>query len=200
MQTIYSLAIYSIGHSCIANARSSIAISGEIIIRAAVAISKGTRICFSHVNSLLLTAKRQLKLAQTKFGSCCCQRCVDPTECGTFINGIYCKMCPNLKGILLPENPLKKATDWVCNNCSDRKSDAAITKFLAEIDHGMKSLNRQSILECLSFIQKYSEILHPNHFFLLQVKWLLCARCPSYEESLFNQVNGSSLIRIPGTF
>jgi len=48
-----------------------------------------------------LTANNgKLELAQTKFGPCSCQLCANPTECGTLVNGIYCKMYPNLKEIL----------------------------------------------------------------------------------------------------
>lgn len=189
-----------IGHSCIANTRNSFTKSGKIIVRAAVPISKGTKICFNYVDPLLWTAKRQMELEQTKFGSCSCQRCVDPTELGTYVNGIYCKMCPTLKGILLPIKPLKKETDWICNKCSDRKSDAFVANLLSLPSHDWVRLNRHSIPDCLGFIQKHSGMLHPNHFFLIDVKFALCHISPMYEECMPNPRDYPALARKPGKF
>jgi len=76
----------------------------KIVVRASVPIMKGPRITISFLSSSLLFSGRMQRLKsleKTKFGSCQCQRCSDPTELGTFINGIFCLLCRNREGILL---------------------------------------------------------------------------------------------------
>jgi len=97
-------------------------------------------------------------------------RCRDPTELGTFTNGIYCAKCPSRKGILLPENPLEDESNWICNNCLDEKPAAFVTKLLDE--DGIRLVHRTdvNVADLEAYILKWGQILYQNHFFLTAAK------------------------------
>jgi len=178
LQGIYYLAS-NLAHSCVPNAIQTFTKEGQIVVRAAVPISKGSKITINHVSVPFYgTIPRQIDLENTRFITCSCQRCSDPTELGTFTSGIYCSKCPNQEGLLLPENPLVKLTEWVCNKCSDRKTEASIFEVMVDIeeDYGRldKPFNRTVVGKCEAFIRKYDKMLHPNHYYLVGAKRYLC--------------------------
>jgi len=172
-----------IDHSCLANAAKTFTKNGKFIVRAALPISKGSRITLNYSKALFGTIKRRYHLEQTKFSSCRCERCSDPTELGTFTSGIYCLMCCKQEGILLPEHPLNKETNWLCNKCSDRQPAAAINKKLELIQKDFDCLIRLSISELEALISKYKNILHPHHYLLCEAKWTLVHSYGELEEN-----------------
>ena len=59
------------------------------------------------------TILRRPFLRQKWFFDCTCDRCSDPTECGSYISSVICqktKCC----GSVVPSNP---QSDWVCQSC-----------------------------------------------------------------------------------
>jgi len=165
-----------IEHSCIANATSTFTTDGQLVVRAAVAIPKGAKITLNRIlEPFWSTQKRRLYLT-TKFVDCQCERCKDPKEFGSFTSGIYCPKCPHQRGILLSENPLKEDSDWICNKCSSRQtmSDGYVAKLLVKVAKGFLGLNRRSVTECEGFIRNHSRTLHPHHYYLTEVKMVLC--------------------------
>lgn len=52
------------------------------------------------------TAARQEHLKNGKFFTCQCQRCIDPTELGTFFSSFTCNKCND--GIITTTQPLGK--------------------------------------------------------------------------------------------
>lgn len=166
-----------IEHHCVANSTHSFTKDGQIVVRAAVPIPKGSRITLNHsLVPFWSTIKRRLFLFERKFLRCYCDRCKDPTEFGTFVGGIYCTSCPNFEGVLLAEDPLDFDSDWVCNKCSFRKPmpDGKIALLLRETGRDFAALNRNSVPDLEAFVQKYSTILHPHYSHLNETKKLLC--------------------------
>ncbi len=92
------------------NAEYTFTITGKMLVRSTVPITKGSKITINYAANPLLGTMERLKLLETTrfLGSCDCQRCKDPTELGSFTSGIFCTKCPNHEGILLPEYPLEK--------------------------------------------------------------------------------------------
>lgn len=95
----------------------------KISIIAGKIINKDEHLKIMYSNMLWGTTLRQEHLQMTKHFICKCDRCKDPTEFGTYINGLKCMgideisitSCKN--GIQLPENPLNQNSDWKCNIC-----------------------------------------------------------------------------------
>lgn len=164
-----------IDHSCLANAAKTFTKNGKLMVRAALPITKGSKITLNYNKVFSGTLKRNLHLAQTKFGSCRCDRCKDPTELGTYLSGIYCQNCPKQQeGILLPEYPLDKESHWICTKCSDRQPAVVITTQLELFQKDFDSLFGVSVYELETLIRKYKKILHPHHYLLCKAKWALC--------------------------
>ena len=165
-------------HRCVPNATYGFKDNGQIVIRAAVPITKGSRIyndyTMSHGGLFCSIIKRQSSLEQTRFGSCSsCPRCKDPTEMGTFSSGVYCPKCPNLEGILLPENTFNGNSDWLCNKCSLRLSYESVVNLTNDCVEQFSNLDVLSVPDCENFIQKYAKTLHPHNFLLTAVKYSL---------------------------
>lgn len=163
-----------ISHCCVANATKTFTNEGQIVVRATVPIAKGTKICLNYTEPLWGTMKRQFDLEETRFAACRCKRCIDPTELGSFASGIFCDRCPNQDGILVPQDPFDKFSDWICHKCSGRQGIGFISGFVAKLGGDWAELGRYAIAESEAFLRKYEKILHPNHHYLSDVKFLLC--------------------------
>jgi len=95
-------------------------------------------------------------------------------ELGSFASGISCESCPNQEGILVPEDPFDKFSDWICHKCSDRQDIGFISGFVAKLGEDWAGLGRYAIAESEAFLRKYEKLVHPNHHYLTDVKFLLC--------------------------
>ena len=160
-----------------------------MLVRTTVPIAKGSKITINYTTNPLLGTVERLKLLETTrfLGSCECQRCKDPTELGSFASGIFCTRCPNQEGILLPEYPLEKESNWVCNKCSSKKSRSFITKLLDEDVILLDNRDRKKSAKCEAFIRKYeNKILHPNHYLLTDIRLLYCVSSTLTADFKFN--------------
>jgi len=88
-------------HSCNPNARTVIQEDGTMEVYAQREIKKGDEIVISYTSLLTSLPRRQDKLACLWFFTCSCQRCVDPTELGSYMSSVACPACPK-GGFLLP--------------------------------------------------------------------------------------------------
>ncbi|KAG8322786.1 hypothetical protein J6590_015777 [Homalodisca vitripennis] len=78
-------------HSCHPNCSKSFTNTGSIVIRAVDRIPEGGHLSICYTDSLWGTGNRQYHLLDTKFFSCKCPRCVDPTELGTYFSALICE-------------------------------------------------------------------------------------------------------------
>merc|ERR1719348_534944 len=58
---------------------------------------------------------------------CCCKRCEDPTEFGTYLSGVSCGKCK--KGHLTP-----RVSDWVCGSCGDRQEASRVAGLVQRME------------------------------------------------------------------
>ena len=56
------------------------------------------------------TSYRRNDLKNTWNFDCCCPRCKDPTENGSFVSAVVCENCKF--GYILPKNPLDYDSVW----------------------------------------------------------------------------------------
>ncbi|XP_043260854.1 SET domain-containing protein SmydA-8-like isoform X2 [Colletes gigas] len=88
-----SVAIYKtaclLEHSCLANTKHSFAIDDKgaprITVKALCFIKKGDHLSTMYTHALWATMARRAHLRETKYFSCHCKRCADPTELGTHL-------------------------------------------------------------------------------------------------------------------
>ena len=82
LRAVYATAS-KINHDCGPNSRVSFDSDKRLHLFAKTYINRGEEITVTYCNPLLGTPARQKKLLSTRFISCKCKRCNDPTEYGT---------------------------------------------------------------------------------------------------------------------
>ena len=164
-------------HSCMANCRYSITSDNtRITVRAMRSISKGEELTISYIGVTLgnIIRKRSFK-SNWKF-VCCCKRCCDPTELGTFLQAIRCSKCrqQNTDGYMLPDSHNQSTgsaieqdenePEWKCATCTHKMSDVDVRVLLGELLQKTESMSyalpSNVWEELLQDIQ--SNLLHPN--------------------------------------
>lgn len=170
---------YLLAHDCTPNTTHTDDAKRRITIRAATKIRKGEAITLSYAYTLQVnennyiniqknqyltrsfqsqsTHKRREHLLESKFFECCCLRCKDPTEFGTFTCALKCPRCgmaankdvvlqalfnkdENLKkieiksspGTVLPTDPLDPDAPWRCDTCPSYSITASSAKTLIQ--------------------------------------------------------------------
>ena len=79
-------------------------------------------------------------LKQTKWFDCSCNRCLDPSEHGTYLSALQCRACSDKQeGKLLPKMPTDSKSDYVCSGCGSEISGESAQMML---DTAMKFLGR----------------------------------------------------------
>lgn len=188
LQAVYSICSL-LEHDCVPNAVKSFKPTGEVVVRATIPIPRGEKIAICYTETLWGTLNRQRHLSQTKFFQCKCERCKDPTELETYVSGIYCPKCTESPaGVLLPEDPLDENSDWLCRKCNGKHPSSFANHLIEKIGKELIALKKGSAKECEKFIEKYSNVLHPHHFYLNDVKLALC--------QMYGRLEGQNLIEM----
>lgn len=73
-------------------------------MRTTVNVKQGEQLFTTYTYILSGTQARQELLSKSKFFSCKCERCFDPTELGTNFSSILCRKCDG--GVIVSTNPL----------------------------------------------------------------------------------------------
>lgn len=173
----------------------------NIRLRAAYPLTKGQMLSVNHLEH---HAEGQKGTVERRIGHfsrfghiCMCERCVDPTEFGTYVSAVVCKLCrgPDTKdkidkensGYLLPDNnPIAFGTrgnvPWRCNSCRKVIQLSKIYPKIEEITDALEACDGKSVdyiptnAEILSrnLIAKYSDVLlHPNHWLMQKATLIL---------------------------
>ena len=119
-------------------------------------------------------ARRPVLRAKWYF-DCSCARCVDPTECGSFLSALLCPSPSPSKpcsGLVLSCNPLSGSSDWSCQACSALYSAeyviTLVTEAAAMID---KPREEDDIVQHYErTIHHFSTTLHPSHYLITGIK------------------------------
>lgn len=85
-----------------------------MVVKAAVFIPKNSEIFHCYTRLIWGTTTRLFHLRTTKHFTCKCDRCKDPTEFGTYMGSVLCKLC---RGLVSPVNPYKAVSRWQCRDC-----------------------------------------------------------------------------------
>lgn len=101
-------------HSCTPNTSHVFNDRREMVVKAAVFIPKNSEIYHCYTRLIWGTTTRLFHLRKTKHFTCKCARCTDPTEFGTYMGSVLCKLC---RGLVSPVNPYKAVSKWQCRDC-----------------------------------------------------------------------------------
>ncbi|KAF5291492.1 hypothetical protein FQR65_LT01804 [Abscondita terminalis] len=169
---------FLMSHNCVPNTNHTDEdCDYRLTVRASTEIEVEQPITLSYAYTLHGTMKRRDHLMDNKFFACKCSRCVDPTELGTYTSALRCPKCQI--GWVLSTNPLNHEADWVCNNKSKQPSTRcpgykvtanSILLLIARISKEADVLDCNDIEGMEAFLQKYRNVLHPNHYLCLGMK------------------------------
>ncbi|KAL3272715.1 hypothetical protein HHI36_014177 [Cryptolaemus montrouzieri] len=105
---------------------------------------------------------------------CTCTRCSDPTEYGTYFSAMKCQE-RKCDGYSLPTTFLEKTdntknSDWKCNKCKKNISCFSIQDVLERLGSDLSEIVKDDPKSLKHFINSSSSYLHPNHYYLTEVR------------------------------
>nr|CAD7568212.1 unnamed protein product [Timema californicum] len=187
VRALYPTAFY-LAHSCVPNTSHTDDDNYKLTVRCSSQIKKGETITLSYAYTLQGTLKRREHLKESKFFDCCCPRCKDPTELATYAGALKCPKCDS--GYVISSEPLERAASWRCSQCSNYTVTAhSVLLLLERIADEVEALDVNGIEAMEGFLQKYRNVLHPNHYHCLGVKHSL--------SQLYGKIQGYMINELP---
>ncbi|XP_058056982.1 SET domain-containing protein SmydA-8 [Anopheles bellator] len=176
-------------HNCVPNVVHSIHPSEDFRLEARIAVdvADGETLYTTYTYTLTGTVARQSILKASKFFTCLCARCVDPTELGTHFSSLLCSKC--VGGLVVSTNPIDEQADWKCGHCDFKIAGAIVQKAVITMHNELDELvcleydaGRLEAYERL--YKKFRTVLHPLHFINTAIRHSLIelyGRIPGYE-------------------
>merc|ERR550534_1203388 len=115
------------------------------------------------------TATRQAMFRQTKHFKCACQRCLDPTELGSFVASIKCTECEEDEGQVVDVDGT--GTNWSCSKCGEEVSKERVDQVEEMIGSLVGRLEPST--DCIvwrSAMGKIRRLLTKHHHLLIRAK------------------------------
>ncbi|XP_066950946.1 uncharacterized protein [Macrobrachium rosenbergii] len=91
-------------HDCIANTHRTFDADLNLVVRAAIPIKRGDHLTSCYTDPLTTTSARLEHLRSSKYFTCHCVRCVDPTELRTFTSALKCSDCAKKRAEQIKKN------------------------------------------------------------------------------------------------
>nr|XP_049702787.1 SET domain-containing protein SmydA-8 isoform X1 [Helicoverpa armigera]XP_049702791.1 SET domain-containing protein SmydA-8 isoform X1 [Helicoverpa armigera]XP_049702794.1 SET domain-containing protein SmydA-8 isoform X1 [Helicoverpa armigera] len=140
-----------------------------LTIRASVPHQAGDLISLCYAYTLQGTLKRREHIKHSKFFDCCCKRCSDPTELGTYASAFRCPRCA---GRVLPTAPLMPLEIWRCidNGCEYTMTAPSVQLLLKRLTDEFEQIDANDVRGYEGFLHKYRNVIHPTHYLCLSAK------------------------------
>ncbi len=115
-------------------------------------------------------------LLSSKYFSCRCERCRDPTELGTYLSALRCARCHH--GWVLPDDPVGddgggRVGQWSCDACLSAVSAERVDSVTDEVSRTVSLLDASpdpSADRCAAFLRIHAGALHPAHAHMTDVR------------------------------
>lgn len=176
-------------HSCIPNCGYSFDMKNgfKIDVQAFRDIIANERLTTTYSHILWSTQLRQQHLKDSKYFTCLCKRCKDPTELGTNFSTLRCIGAEEepCNGYQLPVDPISPSSEWACNKCLVKIANEQVSfltgRMNEEIEAIIVSSPTPKALEEL--IEKLSQFLHPTHYHMFTLKHALVQLYGTHDDS-----------------
>ncbi|XP_058977792.1 SET domain-containing protein SmydA-8 isoform X3 [Musca domestica] len=160
-----------LNHQCTPNADHYFDSPETLVIIATRPISKGEEIVTSYTKLLWSTLMRKMFLKMTKHFECCCPRCVDPSENGTYLSALFCRQ-QGCKGIMIPVQTKTLQPDWRCLTCESVFPHSKMARYQ---DFALNTINNRinacSISDMITFINDMCpRFCPPSNYVLVEAK------------------------------
>lgn len=167
-----------LNHSCFPNISRSFYQTSEGFKMRVVAsrpIKKGDQIFNSYIDILDPVMVRKKHLLETKNMNCCCERCLDPSDLGSFGSSLLCPRCKI--GPLVPPKPDQDQSLWLCHQCGATTNSGKVADLTFYLDDEQKALlsspEKKSIHNMEKMIKKFSSKLHQKNLLIVRLKYNL---------------------------
>uniref|UniRef100_A0A1I8N6M1 SET domain-containing protein n=1 Tax=Musca domestica TaxID=7370 RepID=A0A1I8N6M1_MUSDO len=160
-----------LNHQCSPNADHHFENPETIVITAVRPIKGGEEIVTSYTKLLWGTMTRRMFLKMTKHFECCCERCMDPTENGTYLSALFCRQ-QGCKGIMIPVQTKTLQPDWRCLTCESVFPHSKMARYQ---DFALNTINNRinacSISDMITFINDMCpRFCPPSNYVLVEAK------------------------------
>ncbi|XP_040570990.1 SET domain-containing protein SmydA-8 [Lepeophtheirus salmonis] len=177
--------IYSnLNHSCVCNTKTINFQDRRIEMRASVNISKGEQICNQYVRPNKCTLARRTTIKNKWYFDCCCKRCADPTECGSYLGALLCSSC---KSVVLPINPLETESNWACKGCSKEYDVEYVMGVLISVGESLEEATPYDPNSYEKILYDTQDLLHPNHYLRIEAELKVAALIGNIPTSSFSK-------------
>ncbi|XP_059471578.1 SET domain-containing protein SmydA-8-like [Neocloeon triangulifer] len=183
LRGIYPNAAF-MAHSCFSNTHLAIGPEYTLIVKAAANIAAGDAIVFNYTDTLISTAGRRERLRNSKYFSCECTRCTDPTELDTHLSSLRCPDQGCL-GSVICTNPLRpiEAT-WACDKCEKTLDGSVVRTGLVGVQKELLEVDQTNVEAMETLMAKLARSLHPNHAAMLEITQALSGM---YREQIMDE-------------
>lgn len=186
-------------HSCVPNCNYNFDMKNgfKIIVEAARDLITGEHLTTTYSHILWSTQLRQQHLKDTKYFTCTCERCKDPSELGTNFSTLRCLGSEEgpCNGLQLPIDPISPTTVWACNKCPVTITSEQVSfitgKMNEEIETTLSSSPTPKVIEEL--IEKLSQFLHSTHYLMFSLKHALLQLYGRHKDASINSLNEEKL-------
>ncbi|KAF6214048.1 hypothetical protein GE061_011778 [Apolygus lucorum] len=159
-------------HNCLPNCSKTFTDSGDVLIRAAVEIPKGSHLSISYTDPLWSTPARRQHLMLTKYFPCVCSRCSDPTESGSFFSAIRCPT-KNCDGMVLPKCFIKDFEIWRCLKCNHKVTSKQAAGICAKVAQELSGVRKGDVSSYSNCINRVKNLVGENYCHLVEAKLTL---------------------------
>eukprot|EP00092_Neocalanus_flemingeri_P042777 GFUD01046913.1.p1 GENE.GFUD01046913.1~~GFUD01046913.1.p1 ORF type:complete len:413 (+),score=129.07 GFUD01046913.1:32-1270(+) len=177
-----------LNNSCVPNCTKEF--SGDSLeIYTSQPVVAGTQLTICYTGLLQPSCVRQQIFRQSKHFQCGCQRCKDPTECGTYLSSILCPVCG---GLVSPD---------MCQSCGHvctAELQSSVTQLAEEMARSL--LVGSDCVQLREGLLDLRAVLSCNHHILTRVKQVFiqhagqCRPCRSHPSYLACSVEMLQLI------
>jgi len=155
--------------SCLPNMTHVPRTDRKMVMTATRDIQKGQElfICYTGIRWGRIARRKHLLL--TKCFLCCCPRCLDPTECETFISAIK---CPECEGNMIQETQILSSeldADWHCDKCKHHMPHKKVVAVEAMIGQMLRLINKNSTQHLEGAARKFNRLLTSGHYILQEI-------------------------------
>jgi len=161
--------------SCIPNMTHITKTDKKMVMLATRDIMKGQELFICYTGTRWGRTARRAHLLLTKCFLCCCQRCLDPTECGTYISALKCPECGGNMVQEMEDGSSEVDNIWGCNSCNHKMDHKKVIATEAMIGQILKIINKKSPQHLEGVSRKLKQWLSPTHYILQEIQMSLIA-------------------------
>ena len=157
-------------HSCRSNSvKDKVSCPGWVITRAKMDIKAGEEITFHYCGGLKgRLVRREVLRSGWRFW-CGCERCSSQSEQGAEMSSLLCEC----GGTVRPVRPLDQTSPYSCNLCGDVLEVDQVARLETDMKDELELCYRDDTEALESLLARYQTRLHPQHWLVLIIKWLL---------------------------